>query len=215
MCGGGGGGDGGNVGISGEEGGQGGISGGSGGNVAGNPSGEAGSGGFIGEAEQAENTQDVAPTPSTFGGEGSDIGGLVGEPAQINFSKKGFELGTLIGSLFGAGGAALGGIIGGTAPSAIGGSGIPGGVDMSGDPTGGNVIGGPDLTPAIEPGTEKPKVAPDAVADEPIGPSLEDVEKDARKEEDEKARKRPKTILTSPLGLTGKAPIKRATLLGG
>ena len=175
--------------------------------------------------ESAESGQDTAPTPSSFGGEGSSNPGLVGPgnspgagfgvSPQIGFSSKGFELGSLAGSIFGAGGAIVGGLVGAVAPSALSGSGVPGEMDMSGDPTGGNAISGPDITPVAQSGPAKPKVAPETIADKPIGPSLEDVEADARKEEDKKARKRPKTILTSPLGLTGKATIRRATLLGG
>jgi hypothetical protein len=83
---------------------------------------------------------------------------------------------------------------------------------MSGDPTGGNAIGGPDPVKA-EPKRALPGL--DTKADEEGTPSLKDVTPEAEKEEQKKARSRPQTILTSPLGLRSKPSIRRATLLGG
>jgi hypothetical protein len=84
---------------------------------------------------------------------------------------------------------------------------------MSGDPTGGNAIGGPDPT---KPQQKRAVAGLTAKAEPEEGtPSLKDVTPGAKKEEEVKARKRPQTILTSPLGLRSKPSIRRATLLGG
>lgn len=134
--------------------------------------------------------------------------------AQVGFSNRGAQIGSMIGSIFGAPGTALGALVGGVIGSAAQGSGVQGGADMSGDHTGGNAIAGPDSSQTkraaiTAEGTGKAGKKAES------GLSLKDVTKDAEDEELKKARKRPKTILTSPLGLRSRPSIRRATLLGG
>lgn len=140
----------------------------------------------------------TGPAAGTFGG---------GENAQVSFSAKGAEIGTIVGGLLGPAGAAVGGLVGGVIGSAAEGS---GGGDMSGGA--GEGIAGPD-------GERRKKAAAGIAKDKKPGEvdkgALEDVAPQAKKEEERKARKRPQTILTSPLGLRSRPTIKRATLLGG
>ena len=58
-------------------------------------------------------------------------------------------------------------------------------------------------------------IAKDKVKDKTGTPSLAEVKDKAREDEEERARKRPSAILTSPMGLRSKPSIRKATLLGG
>lgn len=209
CCGGGGGGDGGSTSAAGIAGdlGEGEIAGAAPAGETSSPA-AAGFGGGMGDASVSAGPGGGMSAPGTAA---NAPGG--GAASQVSFSKTGAEIGSLIGGLLGPGGAIVGGIVGGVTGSAIAGSGVPDGMDMSGDPTGGNAIGGPD----IKSQQQRAIAGLTAKADEPKEgtPSLKDVTPDAKKEEQVKARKRPQTILTSPLGLRSKPGIRRATLLGG
>ena len=173
-------------------------------------------------------TGSVGGSLSGMGDLGIGTGGMAGPPGgsapgsggegegspQVSFSSSGMQVGMSLGSALGIPGMAIGGLIGGVIGSAMEGSGVPGGMDMSGDPTGGNAVGGPDAT---KPAIKKPQAPKVKETEKPkeTGTSLDDVTKDAEKETRDRARRRPSTILTSPLGLRSRPSIRRATLLGG